>query len=179
MEGYEMTSHFVQIHTKSFWAYSSMLIVLCLASCGGGGSSSSASTSPADPYAGSTCPISTTKMTPSFSADILPALQLSCGSNTSSCHGGTNPAGRILFSGSANSVYTQLRAVTQSGPSWYRVNPGDPNTSWLIEKISKDNPGLAAFGQTYGTRMPQGAPILCQPTIDTLRAWIANGALNN
>ncbi len=149
-----------------------------LVSCGGG-SVSSISPSPTDPYASTTCPIATTKANPSFSADILPALQLSCGSNTSSCHGGTNPAGRIVFAGTANSVYTQLRAVTQSGPSWYRVNPGNANTSWLIEKITKDNPGLAAFGQTYGVRMPIGAPIVCQPTVDTIRAWINNGALNN
>ncbi len=174
-----MQSYIVHIHTKNSWAFSWVLVMMCLTACGGGGSSSSASTSPTDPYAGTTCPISVPKTAPSFSADILPALQLSCGSNTSSCHGGTNPAGRILFSGTAGSVYTQLRAVTQSGPSWYRVNPGDPDRSWLMEKISKDNPGLAAFGQTYGTRMPQGAPVLCQPTIDTFRAWIANGALNN
>ena len=179
IERCEMTSYFVQDHTKNFWTHVLMLIVLCLASCGGGGSSSSASTSPTDPYAGTTCPISTPKTTPSFSADILPALQLSCGSNTSSCHGGTSPAGRIVFSGAASSVYSQLRAVTQSGPPWFRVNPGSPDTSWLIEKITKDNPGLTAFGQTYGTRMPQGSPNVCQPTVDTLRAWITNGALNN
>lgn len=173
-----MNPSFVHIHTKISWHYAGIIVALCLMACGGGGSSTSTSNS-SDPYAGTTCPITTPKTNPSFSVDVLPALQLSCGSNTSSCHGGTSPAGRILFAGSASSVYTQLRAVTQSGPSWYRVNPGNPDTSWLIEKVTKDNPGLSAFGQTYGTRMPQGAPNLCQPTIDTLRNWIANGALNN
>lgn len=150
--------------------------------CGGGGGGSTSGGGYGDggnPPAATTCPIPVAKTAPSFSADILPALQMSCGSATSSCHGGTSPAGRIVFSGTPSSVYSQLRAVTQSGPSWFRVNPGNPDQSWLMEKITKDNPGLTAFGQTYGSRMPLGAPVVCQATVDTLRAWIQAGAANN
>ena len=55
------------------------------------------------------------------------------------------------------------------------VKPGDTAHSWILEKVTKDQPG----GSGYGTRMPQAAPNLCQPTLDTLSAWISAGAPNN
>ncbi len=153
-----MNPSFVHIHTKISWHYAGIIVALCLMACGGGGSSTSTSNS-SDPYAGTTCPITTPKTNPSFASDVLPALQLSCGSNTSSCHGGTSPAGRILFAGSASSVYTQLRAVTQSGPSWYRVNPGNPDTSWLIEKVTKTTLVSALSAKPTGLVCLKGPPI--------------------
>ena len=58
---------------------------------------------------------------------------------------------------------------------WLRVKAGDSAHSWIIEKVTKDQPG----GSGYGARMPYAAPNLCQPTVDTLSAWISAGALNN
>jgi hypothetical protein len=55
------------------------------------------------------------------------------------------------------------------------VAPGDPAHSWILEKVTKDQPG----GTGYGARMPYAAPNLCQPTVDTLSAWIQAGALDN
>jgi hypothetical protein len=83
----------------------------------------------------------------------------------------------VLFSGTATEVRTQLvNVVPASAPAgWFRVKPGDTAHSWLIEKVTKDQPG----GSGYGTRMPQGAPNLCQPSVDTLSAWISAGAPDN
>jgi len=149
-------------------------LALTLACSGGGGSAAAA---PVPTPAPTTCPITVAKANPSFSTDIVPALQSSCGSATTTCHGGASPTGHISYSGTADQIRTELVNVTPaSAPAgWVLVKPGDPTHSWIIEKVTKDQPG----GSGYGTRMPQAAPNLCQPTIDTLSAWITAGAPSN
>ncbi|GLH73196.1 hypothetical protein GETHLI_16980 [Geothrix limicola] len=142
--------------------------------CGGGGSSAT----PAPPAPSpSTCPITVAKTNPSFSADLVPAIQSSCGSTASSCHGGPSPTGHVSYSGTASQIRASLVNVAPANApaGWLLVKPGDPAHSWIIEKVTKDQPG----GSGYGTRMPQGAPNLCQPTVDTLSAWISAGAPDN
>ena len=56
-------------------------------------------------------------------------------------------------------------------PELNRVESGDPDSSYLIDKLEGT--------QTVGSRMPQGGPFLDQETIDLIREWIANGAENN
>ena len=106
-----------------------VLLVLALA-CGGGSGASTGSTP-----AVSTCPLPTALVTPSWSLDVLPALQSSCGSGTSSCHGTTGiPAGHFsFFTGggrTAAQVYGDLvGAIPSNAPSdprWRRVAAGDP-----------------------------------------------------
>lgn len=146
-----------------------------LTACGGG--STAAPVPP--PPAPTTCPIPVAKASPSFSADIVPAIQMSCGSATSTCHQGPNPTGHVIYSGTPAQIHAQLVGVIPSNAptnaGWFRVAAGDPAHSWILEKVTKDQPG----GSGYGTRMPQAAPNLCQPTIDTLSAWISAGAPNN
>jgi len=146
--------------------------------CSGGGGGSTAVTPPPVPPA-TTCPIGTPKANPSFANDLLPALQSSCGSAATSCHGGPSPTGHVIYSGTAAQVYAQLVNVVPAnaptGQGWYLVKPGDVVHSWIIEKVTKDQPG----GSGYGARMPLAAPNLCQPTVDTFSAWIAAGAPNN
>jgi hypothetical protein len=117
------------------------------------------------------------KASPSFSGDLVPALQSSCGSATTTCHGGSSPTGHVSYSGTATQIHAELVNVAPANApaGWVLVKPGDPAHSWIIEKVSKDQPG----GSGYGTRMPQAAPNLCQPTLDTLSAWISVGAPNN
>jgi len=57
-------------------------------------------------------------------------------------------------------------------PSLKRVAPGDPDHSYLVQKIE----GAAGIS---GARMPFGGPFLAQSDIDLVRTWIAQGALNN
>jgi hypothetical protein len=70
-------------------------------------------------------------------------------------------------------VYNDLvNAVPSSAPpGYFRVAPGDPAHSWLLVKISSDNPGGG-----YGTRMPQLGANVCQATVDNITAWINAGA---
>ena len=130
---------------------------------------------------GGTCPIQVALASPSFRGDILPAIQRSCGSSASSCHGTTTPAGHVRYgtdsSWTAADVWGSLvNVVPANAPAGYlRIKPNDPGHSWLVEKITKDQPG----GSGYGARMPYGGADVCQPTVDTLVAWIDQGALDN
>ncbi len=141
--------------------------------CGGGGGTS------APPPPATTCLIPTAKASPTFAVDILPALQGSCGSSATSCHGGASPTGHVSYAGTAAEVHARLvgavPANAPAGAGWFLVKAGDPAHSWILEKVTRDQPG----GSGYGTRMPQGAPNLCQPTVDTLSAWISAGAHND
>jgi hypothetical protein len=109
--------------------------------------------------------------------DLLPMLQATCGSASSSCHGAvTVPSGHFSFStGSgrtAQNVYNDLvNIVPSNAPAGYlRVKPSDVAHSWVVEKVTGNNGG-------YGTQMPQAALPLCTATIDNLKTWIQGGAL--
>ena len=83
------------------------------------------------------------------------------------CHiGASAPLGFRL---DADSAYAMLvNAPSVEVPSLQRVTPGNPDASYLIQKLE----GHAAVGG----RMPLGQPALDQATIDTIRQWITNGA---
>jgi hypothetical protein len=120
---------------------------------------------------------------PTFSADILPKLlRQSCGaSSATSCHGGNNPPGKVSYDPALSdlAVYGSLVGATPANapgppPVWYRVDPGHVATSWIVEKVTKDQPG--GMATTYGARMPYALPNLCTETVQTLENWITNGA---
>jgi len=146
-----------------------------LAGCGG--------SEPAPPGGAGTqltCPIPSHVTAPTFQRDILPALQASCGSLASSCHGTAAPAGHVQYGTpggrTAADVHADLVNVPPSsappGAGWLRVNPGDVARSWIVEKVTKDQPG----GSGYGARMPYASGNLCAATVATLESWIAQGA---
>jgi hypothetical protein len=60
-----------------------------------------------------------------------------------------------------------VASVEQS--SLQRVKAGDPDNSYLIQKVE----GTAAVG----ARMPFGGAPLDQAAIDAIRDWVTNGAL--
>lgn len=91
--------------------------------------------------------------------------------STSGCHSGpssgTLPSGMDLTS--AGTSFDNLVGVASvQQPSLDRVAAGDPDASYLIEKLE----GTAATGE----RMPFGGPYLEQSTIDAIRQWIGDGA---
>lgn len=90
----------------------------------------------------------------------------SCAS--SACHG-ADARGNLNLT-EANS-YAELVGITsvQDG-NFQRVNPGNPDLSYLIQKLENTQ---SAFGM-----MPPGAP-LPQTSIDTIRTWITNGAIDD
>jgi hypothetical protein len=86
------------------------------------------------------------------------------------CHVGAGaPLGFRL---DANSAYAMLvNTPSVEVPSLARVTPGNPDASYLIQKLE----GHAAVG----SRMPLNQPPLPQATIDVIRQWISNGAQAN
>jgi hypothetical protein len=83
------------------------------------------------------------------------------------CHaGGGAPQGLRL---DATNSYTLLVGVPSTEvPAVLRVKPGDPDNSYLIQKLE----GHAAVG----ARMPFGGPYLDPATIGVIRQWITDGA---
>lgn len=88
---------------------------------------------------------------------------------TSNCHSGGNPpAGLNLEAGSS---YANLVGIASSQePGTERVNAGNPNGSYLIQKLE----GTAATG----TVMPPSGGI-AQADIDVVRQWISAGAVDD
>ncbi len=86
------------------------------------------------------------------------------------CHvGAAAPEGLILDA--ANSYGLLVNVSSVQAPDLLRVNPGNPNDSYLIMKLE----GTAAVG----ARMPDGGPPLPQSDIDVIRHWIIEGAMQN
>src|SRR5262245_7183657 len=86
------------------------------------------------------------------------------------CHAGANaPLGLRLEEGSAYALL--VNAASVESPSLHRVEPGNPDASYIVQKIQ----GTAAVGG----RMPLGQPPLPADTIAVIRQWIANGAQND
>ncbi len=82
----------------------------------------------------------------------------------SGCHLGDNAQqGLDLSSGAAgdNLIGVDSREV----PSFKRVDPGNPDDSYLVMKLEGDS-------RIVGQRMPLGAPSLSGEQIDLVREWI-------
>ena len=93
----------------------------------------------------------------------------------SGCH--TGPTGGVLpggmnLSSAADSYAALVNVSSIQQPTLLRVDPGNPDASYLIRKL-EGGPGIS------GSRMPQGGPFLSQATIDMIRQWISDGAANN
>jgi hypothetical protein len=84
------------------------------------------------------------------------------------CHAGaTAPQGLRLDA--ANSYNLLVGIPSSEVPSLLRVKSGDPDNSYIIQKLE----GHAAVG----AQMPFGGPYLPTTTIAFIRQWISNGAL--
>jgi hypothetical protein len=84
------------------------------------------------------------------------------------CHSGASaPLGLRLDEGASFAMLVNAPSV--EAPALNRVQPGNPDASYLIRKLE----GTA----TVGGRMPLNAPPLPADTIAVIRQWIANGAM--
>ncbi len=150
------------------------LSLLGCASGGGRGQVPDAGTSGTCPS-----PLQASVAAPTFTAHVLPALRSGCGSSTTACHGGTIPAGHVSWDDSrtASAVLADLADAPASNapPGWRRIQPGQPDVSWLLVKVTQDCPG-GTGGNCYGHRMPLGSPNLCPAAVDNLRRWVQAGA---
>ncbi|MBS1817687.1 MAG: hypothetical protein JSU08_07145 [Acidobacteria bacterium] len=110
----------------------------------------------------------------SLQANVFEATDSSGRSSCVACHTnvGRTPAGGLNLLHDA--AYDQLVNVSSTQvPSLKRVNPGSPDTSYLVHKVD-GRPGIV------GTRMPRnGPPYMTDGQILILRRWIELGAPRN
>ena len=89
----------------------------------------------------------------------------------SGCHAGANPQlGMSLEDGLAFGSIVNVQSQEVSG--MMRVNPGNPEQSYLLKKVRGDADIVAA-------QMPLGRSALSDEDVELIRQWIADGALDN
>lgn len=140
-----------------------LLAVAAASACGGGGGP----TNPSPPGA-------------SFASQIQPIFDAKC----VTCHapgiygftntGGVTNNGLNLVAGSSHrSLVDQPTFQSPDVQPSLRVQPGNPDGSYLMHKVTSDSP-------KSGERMPlDGPPFLSDAEIRLIRDWIARGAPND
>ncbi len=69
----------------------------------------------------------------------------------------------------ASSFASLVDVTSIQEPPLLRVDPDDPDNSYLIHKLEGT--------QAVGAQMPDGGPFLSQETINVIREWIQQGAV--
>jgi len=87
------------------------------------------------------------------------------------CHIGAGAPEGLQLDTSAHAYQFLVGVASNEKPSVLRVKPGDPDNSYLYQKIT----GAAGI---VGGQMPLGQTPLPAATIAAIRQWIANGAMN-
>ena len=85
----------------------------------------------------------------------------------SGCHGGLG-AQQGLRLDPGFSAGNLINVHSPQDSNLIRVVPGDPDASFLIQKLQGT--------QTVGARMPDGGPYLTTATVNVIRQWIQDGA---
>jgi len=105
----------------------------------------------------------------SFSADIAPILNDHC----ATCHvTGSEPGHMALYS---EVSYQYLVGVPSEESTLKRVEPGDPERSYIVHKLNGTQVSVGGKGQP----MPFGSQPLPDELQAKIRQWIALGAPNN
>lgn len=87
------------------------------------------------------------------------------------CHSGAGaPLGLDLDAGQSHGNLVGVQAIQSSLD---RVEPGDPDNSFLIRKLE------GTLGGGEGQQMPRNADPLSVKEIQAIRDWITNGALDD
>ena len=85
---------------------------------------------------------------------------------------GIAPHGLMLSEGFSHGLLVDVQA--DENEEMVRVVPGDPENSYLMVKLSADDP------RNLKRRMPRdGPPFLSEEEIEMIRSWIAAGAEDN
>ena len=92
--------------------------------------------------------------TVSFKEDIAPWMVNIC----VGCHSGNNPRGDFKF--------TTFEELLQGGPTGDTIVPGDPDKSYIVDLVLRQEP----------LKMPQGQAQLKRSQAVTLEKWIKEGA---
>jgi hypothetical protein len=141
-----------------------VILAISLASCGGGGGGAAAP----PPLPPPPPPPPPTTFGPNFSEIQDAVFTPTCA--VSNCHTGAGaPYGLRLDE--ANSFGLLVNVASSEVPAIMRVAPNDPGGSYLVLKLE----GTA----TVGSRMPLGGAALPQASIDSIRQWISDGAIDD
>ncbi len=131
--------------------------------------------------------------TRSFRADVLPIFEQSC-ALSGSCHGdksspdpstGYRPyLGEVDEQATPTDVDAVLALIvgqsSHAAPSMPIVDPGKPESSFLMHKMDGDLTCADLSCTTdCGTAMPQSSDVLPRGTRDIVRDWIQQGAKND
>jgi hypothetical protein len=96
----------------------------------------------------------------------------------SSCHGAVKPVEGMDLSTPDAAYASLVNTASKQRPELMRVNPGHPELSYIINKLTGvDMAPKDSLGTTVGKRMPTGFNALCTAKIDVIRQWITDGAL--
>jgi hypothetical protein len=92
----------------------------------------------------------------------------------SSCHNGVGTAlpGALNLTTALASYNSLVGMFSLEQPAVLRVSPGNPATSYLIQKLQG---GVTISGQ----QMPLGGPFLSPTQISMIAKWVSGGPLNN
>lgn len=119
-------------------------------------------------------------VTPSFDIIQEKILNVSCA--LSGCHASTSDAtfaqhGLVLSPGKSytNLVGVIAKNAAASSLGLKRVNPKDPENSFLMHKIACES-GHHSSTANFGSHMPLGGNFLTQGEVEFIRSWIVNGA---
>jgi methionine-rich copper-binding protein CopC len=149
------------MHSRRTLRASTIVATLALAACAGNGQGLDSNGRPISEGSGGSGPL-----TADFQSIQDHVFTPIC----TVCHAGANaPQGLRLDSTNSYDLLVGVRSNEVS--SLLRVKPGDPDHSYIIQKLE----GHAAVG----ARMPFGGPYLDQATIDVIRQWITDGALRS
>jgi hypothetical protein len=136
-----------------------------------------------------------------FAADVLPIFRNSCGLS-SACHGSqTNPSlpAQHFYGPPVSSpapTAAQIAAIfagsvgvkSIDNPDMDVIDPSHPESSFMMYKIDTDPQNVAgvtcskltcASAGTCASGMPLTGTLLPAATRDTIRRWIAQGAMND
>jgi len=149
----------MQIDRCRSWA--AWVVLVCAAGCAGNGDGLNQNGQPIAAGGTSTGPI--TADLQSIEDNVFTPI-------CSKCHvGASAPEGLQLDAAHAYNALVGVPSVEE--PSFLRVDPGNPDSSYMVLKI-EGAPGIE------GGQMPLGETPLPQATIDAIRQWITNGAPN-
>jgi hypothetical protein len=136
------------------------LLVAGLAACTGSGVGLDANGNPIAPGGGG----GGEPLTPDFKSIQDNVFTPIC----TKCHIGAGaPEGLQLDAAHSYALLVGVPSTEQ--PNVLRVKAGDPDNSYIVQKLE----GASSIS---GVRMPFGGPYLPQATIDVIRTWITNGA---
>ena len=134
-------------------------LAAALGGCAGNGHGLDANGNPITPGSGGPEPLTATLQ--SIQDNIFTPI-------CTRCHiGASAPEGLQLDAAHSYSLLVGVPSTEQ--PAVLRVNPGNPDISYIVEKL-EGAPGIS------GVQMPFGGPYLPQSTIDVVKQWIAAGA---